>query len=329
MEFHEKRRQQFLTEVAYHGTRKFFEETGAALYRSAFTRPDFDANDRSLNADAYADETFANFLLKYTAGETIDLLRQDFEQVVSAFEQAARYVQEYAKSPTFPPLRFIEIDEYERVLQLIGLSFLLHRRDLLPRIASIFDPSSAASDTLYEDLLAFGLDGRVELDTWYHDSPYRDLINCMYRDTDDETTADIERYLKNWYKSLAKAPWHDSHLGIEEDSCAGYFGYWAIEAGAIAYLMELDDSSFREHLVYPKDLVDFARAMDAAVESSPTINEDISGMRVEGGQLCPKAGYWTTPAQQDSRRLFSVGDIMPAFEHSAYGATIWQWSEEQ
>lgn len=181
--FIERRRQPFLSEAAYAATTNFFDETGAALSRSAFTKPDFDANDRSLNADAYADETFANFLLKYTAGASIDLLRQDFEQVVSAFEQAARYVQEYAESPTCPPLRFIEIDEYERVLQLIGLSYLLHRRDLLPRIASIFDPSSAASDTLYEDLLAFGLDGRVELDTWYHDVPYRDLINCMYRDT--------------------------------------------------------------------------------------------------------------------------------------------------
>lgn len=271
MNYNDKRRQQFLTEDAYIGTRKFFEETGADIYRSAFTRPDFDASDRSLNADAFADETFANFLLKYTAGESIDLLRQDFEQVVSAFELAARYVQEYAQSPTFPPLRFIEIDEYERVLQLIGLSFLLHRRDLLQRIASIFDPSSAASDTLYEDLLAFELDGRTELDTWYHDAPYRDLINSMYRDTDDETTADIERYLKNWYTSLAKAPWHDSHLGIEDDSCAGYFGYWAIEAAAVVYLMDLNDSAFREQLVYPKDLVDFAKAMNRAVESSSTV----------------------------------------------------------
>lgn len=269
MTFNQNRRQQFLSESAYEGTRKFFEETGASLYRSAFTRPDFDANDRSLNADAYADETFANFALKYTAGESIELLRQDFEQVVYAFEQAAKYAQEYAKSPAFPPLRFIEIDEYERVLQLIGLSYLLHRRDLLPRIAGIFDPSSAASDTLYEDLLAFGLDGRFELDTWYHDAPYRDLINSVYRDTDDEAIADIERYLKSWYESLGKAPWHDSHLGIEDDSCAGYFGYWAIEAAALVYLMELDDSAFREHLVYPKDLVDFARAKDVTVASLP------------------------------------------------------------
>ena len=93
--------------------------------------------------------------------------------------------------------------------------------------------------------------------------------------------------------------------------------------------MELDDSSFREHLVYPKDLVDFARAMDEAAEVSPRPNESISGMRVEGGKPCPEAGYWTTPAQQGSRLYFNAAEIMPNFERSGYGATIWQWSEQQ
>lgn len=89
----------------------------------------------------------------------------------------------------------------------------------------MFDPVSADKDTLYEDMLAFSLEGRFDVDRWYHDAPYRDLINTMYRDTDEESLADFERYLKNWYKSLVRAPWHDSHLNIEDDSCAGYFGY--------------------------------------------------------------------------------------------------------
>lgn len=116
----------------------------------------------------------------------------------------------------------------------------------------------------------------------------------MYRDTDEECISDLQRYLKIWYKSLAKAPWHDSHLGIADDTTGGYFGYWAIEAGAVTFLMGVDDSSFREHLVYPKDLVDFARAMDAATEFFSTVNADFSGIRVEGGQPCPQAGYVVT-----------------------------------
>jgi hypothetical protein len=329
MEFYKRRRQQFLSEAAYNATKLFFEEVAGPGYLEELASPAADANDRRRVSSVYADSSFTNFMLRFTAGEPLDVLRVDFTALVESYERATRYVQEFSQSTTFPPLRFIEIDEYERVLQLIGLCFLLHRRDMLPRIANMFDPSSASSDTLYEDLLAFGLDDRFELDSWYHDMPYRDLINTMYRDTDEESVRDLQNYLKSWYPALASAPWHNSHLAMDDDGCGGYFGYWAIEAAAVAYLMELDDSSFRGHLVYPKDLVDFARVMDGVAESSSMAKADLSRLRVDGGQPCPQTGYWTTPAQQHSRRLFTMGEIMPTFERSAYGATIWQLSEEQ
>lgn len=132
--------------------------------------------------------------MKYTAGESVEQLREELEGVIGAHELAARYIQEYAGDPTFPPLRFVEIEDYERVLQMIGLCFLLHRQDLLPRIAAIFDPSSANTDTIYEGLLAFGIDNRYDLDRWYHDAPYRDLVNCLNRDSNEECIADLERY---------------------------------------------------------------------------------------------------------------------------------------
>jgi hypothetical protein len=328
MEFHQKRRQQFLGEVAYNETRKYVEETSIPRFKRAISAPESSAEDRTRLADACADYSFTNYMLRYTGGDAIESLREDLAEIIGAHEQAAKYVQEFEKDPAFPPLRFIEIDEYERVLQLIGLCYLLHRQDLLPRIAKMLDASSAARDTLYEDLLAFELEDRYDLDSWYHDAPYRDLINSLYRDTDEESIADLKLYLKNWYAALAKAPWHNSHLTMEGDSCGAYFGYWAIEAAAVAYLLELDDSSFRDHLVYPKDLVDFARKMDleAPADTTPT---DRSKLRVEGGEKCPRSGFWSTPAMNNTRRHFTEGDLMPVFESSSYGATIWQWSENQ
>ena len=35
---------------------------------------------------------------------------------------------------------------------------------------------------------------------------------------------------------------------------------------------------------------------------------------VPAGQACPKAGFWSTPAQTDSRRYFKVGEIMPSLK---------------
>lgn len=51
-------------------------------------------------------------------------------------------------------------------------------------------------------------------------------------------------------------------------------------------------------------------------------------LRVEGGQPCPREGWWFTPAKADSRRHIKHGEVMPAFT-TDYGATIWQWDERQ
>jgi hypothetical protein len=51
-------------------------------------------------------------------------------------------------------------------------------------------------------------------------------------------------------------------------------------------------------------------------------------LRVEGGQPCPQAGYWFTPAKIGSRRHFNEGESMPVFD-SNFGSTIWQWDSNQ
>ena len=94
----------------------------------------------------------------------------------------------------------------------------------------------------------------------------------------------------------------------------------AFEAGAIAYLFNIDDSQI-DHMVYPKDLVAYARNFSSSPNSTQT-------GRIESGQPCPKAGYWFTPAQANSRRAFKQGEIMPAFDGSRWGATLWYWSGE-
>ncbi|NYI01990.1 PoNe immunity protein domain-containing protein [Cupriavidus plantarum] len=38
------------------------------------------------------------------------------------------------------------------------------------------------------------------------------------------------------------------------------YGYWAFEAAAVSVLFNIDDTPFRHHPLYPKDLADWARA---------------------------------------------------------------------
>jgi hypothetical protein len=74
-------------------------------------------------------------------------------------------------------------------------------------------------------------------------------------------------------------------------------------------------------MVYPKDLVEYARNYQSSSSSQTS--------RVDAGKPCIKSGFWFTPAQKDSRRYFNQGEIMPKFDNSAWGDTIWYWSGEE
>jgi hypothetical protein len=51
-------------------------------------------------------------------------------------------------------------------------------------------------------------------------------------------------------------------------------------------------------------------------------------IRAAANQPCPQAGFWFTPAKVGSRRYFKLGDTMPDVGGD-YGATIWQWDQNQ
>ncbi|MDR1854728.1 MAG: hypothetical protein LBR05_07495 [Azoarcus sp.] len=51
--------------------------------------------------------------------------------------------------------------------------------------------------------------------------------------------------------------------------------------------------------------------------------------RVPAGQPCPIRGWWSTPAQKNSRALFERDAILPAIADAAPDAAFWQWDRNQ
>lgn len=70
----------------------------------------------------------------------------------------------------------------------------------------------------------------------------------------------------------------------------------------------------------PGETIPFEEGL-GSIEATP--------QRVPAGEDCSRAGYWHTPAKQDSRRYFKQGDTFPEIEGTSYGATFWQWSPDQ
>ena len=315
------RRQPFITESYYKSLVSLYDSS-EEFWRDKDLDEDAPGQEASLKAYEYKQDALSALIIRYTAGEPIESLIHPLEKVILNFERYQQALADYEQVANISPLAIDDWPgEYEEAVQVISLCILLHRADLLERFVALLDNAGyAGEDTLYEDLLRKVLPNRKDLDEWYHDI-YTPLIRAIYAPSKEEASALLKLYCDQWYSAFEdkQTNWHDTHLDIDGDR-GSYYGYWAFEAAAIAFLYDIDDSEV-DHMVYPKDLVAYARNFSSPSNSTQT-------GRIESGQPCPKAGYWFTPAQANSRRAFKQGEIMPAFDGSRWGATLWYWSGE-
>ena len=336
--FNARRRQKFLHEDIYHNTRKnqleLFE--GQLLNKNI---ADSTQSQTVIYQFLYL-EAFWIWILDYTAGEPLDALAPRIADIVDKFEEWNEvdqlYQQELALDfPEDGPYeyegapQFSTLSDYEDTLQLLSIAILLRDQRSVRRIIHVLR-SHRGRDGLFEQLFGAYVEDSQDLETCIISKPYNTLLQVFYEEDDNAALALLQKYLKQWYPAMKNhLRWYDEHLNINEEGYAAYYGYWAFEAGATVFILDLDDSRI-DHLVYPKDLVDYARQLCeegryTSQETEPLIRKG----RVEGGQPCPQTGFWETPAKLHSRTHFEQGQIMPVFDDAAYGETIWHWSEEQ
>lgn len=311
------KRQKFFSEHQYTNFLKEHDEVIEFFETNTF-QSDSPEEEATLRATYFKQLALDRILATYTAEEEINSLEPLLEDLIAKYEKRQTTLATYQNIPNISPLAINDWpDEYEEFVQVIGLCILLHRTDLLKRFVKLIDQAGyAGDDTLYEDLLKKLLPNRHDVDQWFHDV-YSPLVQAIYAESREDASKLLKKYCNQWYPAFKQAPWHDVHLQGEDGN---YVGYWAIEAGAIAFLYGIDDSKM-DHMVYPKDLVEYAR------NYHPTNGSQVA--RIDAGQPCIKTGYWFTPAKAESRRYFKQGDIMPKFDDSTWGDTIWYWSGEE
>ena len=321
-EFTAKRRQIYLDEESYKNTLSFFKKEDAVTIDS-LDEPDLTKYGRKTTLDLLASSKWTTFQLQYTAGEPLINLANSLDEIVEAYEKYVDAADEMPDDEYYPPFIMNDmIDTYVDYLNLLCAAILLRREDLIPRIHALNEGTDFdKNDAVLEELLTFYLPDRPQLDYWIW-KPYRKLLDAIDSDTPEERAAEMNRYVKGWYKGMkGLAHFWGKHEQIKPDFTP-YEGYWAMCAAAFTYLYDIDDSSYRNETVYPKDLVDYARSIPRNDETQQPTTKPL---RVEGGQICPRAGQWFSPAKADSQAHFSAGTVMPDFPDAQYGLTIWQW----
>lgn len=270
--------------------------------------------------------------LQYSAGANVKQIAVVWPHALTWAEEYGAFHESYHRSPKaeghIVPHAALRTEDYWIVaLRLVCFGLLTGHAREMPRVMKFLDYGNEemnVSDGLLERLVAPFVRSRpTPPDTCTRHLPYRKLLKVFAADK-AKRPALMAKYLDDWYEASRREPYFDQH----DRYC--FCGYWSWEAAAVTWLLNIDDSSYRDKPFYPRDLVDNARvnadSPDAAEPSKETTQR--TRIRIEAGQPCPQTGYWLTPAQSNSRHHFKEGDNMPHIE-TDYGATIWQWDSNQ
>lgn len=259
--FNESRRQPYLTHVAYVNTLERFQQD-RVLIAQKLEECGNDVVGRTEVLGQIAFTEWFCFQIRHTAGVDFDILKLELTTVVIAYENYVTECNLLTDEDYLSPIALDDlIDTYVTYINLISFCILLHREDLLPRVHGLISGSQYdGNDAVIEELFKFFLEDRSKLDHWIWEKPYRNLLDTIDSDEPEERVDGMKKYVKSWYRGMkGQALFWGKHEKIK-DSFSPYFGYWAMCAGAFSYLYNIDDSSYRNELVYPKDLVDYARA---------------------------------------------------------------------
>ncbi|CAB3752909.1 MULTISPECIES: PoNe immunity protein domain-containing protein [Burkholderia] len=265
MNFSKQKRQIYVTEKYYVELRE--------VYLHEFERT-FDGFSPSGNVNftgyldflwSLASDGLELLVLDYTAGRSIEELRDQVADVIGRFDEFTRN-RISLRGRMLPgnevdTLKISRIDVYVYIFWLLALCKLLGRDEYIPKIMGSVDrthESNRGRDGLLEAVVLQLTARNVHApQVLLHPVPYRSLASATVR-TPEERPALVKAFVENWYKGMKGTYWHGTHVD------GRYFGYWCLEAALVTVLWDIDDSSYRDNPVYPKDLVNYARQSQAA-----------------------------------------------------------------
>lgn len=68
----------------------------------------------------------------------------------------------------------------------------------------------------------------------------------------------LTSFLDEWYDKMASEM--AAQTGTHKQKDPNYVGYWCLEAAAASVMVDIDDTSFRDHAYYPAEWADWARS---------------------------------------------------------------------
>ncbi|MBK9450214.1 MAG: DUF1911 domain-containing protein [Bacteroidetes bacterium] len=143
-------------------------------------------------------------------------------------------------------------DWYVKMLWMLSFGIFLNISDEdFAKIVSVWD-KTGRQDWLIDYLIAYRIPDRPIVDTLIFPKPYAALKKAVDESDPHKRSAIVKHYLeKEWYSGQKGVYWYEDHKNVHDI----FFGYWSFESAAVVKIAGIDDSSFRDNMYYPKDLL--------------------------------------------------------------------------
>jgi hypothetical protein len=178
-----------------------------------------------------------NLLGTYSAGESLVIIRQEYIKTLHYFHHS-----------------WDSSSSYVQMVWMLSMGILLNVEQAdFSKLAECVQ-----HDNPNDFVIDFLISSRIK-DWPLHDGvkfprPYRALTEVVNISGNDKTKASerLLKYLqKEWYRGHSDTGWHDAH----KSKWNIHTGYWSFESGALAKILDLDDSILKDQQYYPYDMV--------------------------------------------------------------------------
>jgi len=217
-----------------------------------------DEGQKLLAASAGARYAVDFLTLSYSAGCDLAKLRALYPSIVEAWRTHERFHHAYDQCPEGASSQAATYallgDAFHIVNRMVCLGILLGWGELLPSVARIIEYKNPRMDGMLEHMLSHYVPDRdTTITGCTRHRPYFGTLK-IFSSPVNARPAMMAEYLEDWYRASSREPYYESHTRGPV-----FKGYWSWEAAAITFLLDIDDSGYRNAEFYPADLVDFAR----------------------------------------------------------------------
>lgn len=223
-------------------------------------------DEQTLTANDLFDLRLMHCIASYSAGESIQKLHA---KVACILDAKKTYLE---KANTLPKLQQVYRHQFEKLIghsNTLGINYITRYTSTLwwlslavssgqttEHCLNIVHAVNQQSEDALLDKIAtqLGCPNKTTMTQILYPSPYTLLLSAFDSPV-SERPALIKEFLDQWYEGCSAAAWYNNHnIDCEFNNWDFYFGYWCLEALLIVNLLDIDDSSFKDHPYYPAEL---------------------------------------------------------------------------